>query len=209
MAQEAERLQKPTYTIDCNNTASHATWSRSELVDRLAQRNAFSVQYDTSGSAPRTDLLNPALSNDTVIRRLGEVTGFGWCNNFNFDVLLVTSGHSENTLGGHRSQHTDGDAFDFRPKNGEVSMPAAALPEGNTLQPENYIVNNPAATAAAVAILGFMDSVPNKYHQVITSDLAGNINEGHVLPGNYDWGAKTESTHLEHIHAGVNPAYQG
>ena len=200
MRHELDRLAQPPAT--CGSDGEPSSWSREILVDRLASMGAFTISADGI-SAARTDLLNPDLSKDNLIRETSELTEWATCNNVRFNVLDVNTGHSTTTLSGNTSYHVLGRAIDIRPYNGDQPMPAWSQQYGDDpLLPEQRIANNPQAADAARKILEFLNTRASHIQEEIWTDGATSITNGVAVP-NFSHGFDVDEVHHDHIHFGV------
>lgn len=199
MRSELDRLAKPT--THCMPEDDAAKWSRPVLVDHLAALGAFTIKYPYA-SAPRTDLLDPTMSTDSLVTATSSLTHMAECNNIRFNVLDVHTGHAEKTLTGNTSAHVQGLGIDVRPFNGDKPMIAWSGQKTDPQAPEQWIINNPQALQAANVILNFFTTHAADYQEVIWTDGSRTVKNGVNLP-NHTHGKVIDDTHHDHLHAAV------
>jgi hypothetical protein len=197
---EQQRLSSPPLRL-CDVSPDSIPWTRQELVNRLAQMDAFAVSFGRN-TASRSDLLDPGLSSESLVAATAELVHFAECNDFRFNVLLVNTGHARMTISGNVSQHVLGEAIDIRPMNGDEPMAAWDGNLDDLPAQHEMIVNNPQAHQAALAIMSHIATQQSSYHQVIWTDAPFAIIDGSRVWGAV-WSPEVAQTHTDHLHISV------
>jgi len=199
MRHELDRMKQAP--VGCKADDDPNAWSRETLVDRLAEMGAFTVTA-AFVSAPRTDLLDPNLSTEALVKETSQLTQWATCNNIRFNVLDIHTGHADATLSGNRSLHVMGRAIDIRPFNDDKPMPAWSAQDSDPQLPEQAIINNPQALSSANKVLDFLATQASGIQEEIWTDAKTSITNGRVVP-NFSHGQAVDANHHDHIHIGV------
>lgn len=189
MDSEVRRMADPGKL--CTPDIDPQSWSREELVKRLAGMGALTNKA-AFFSAPRTDLLNPALTTGGLIQETSLLTQQAACEGYGFSITMANTGHPPDSL------HKLGRALDIRPFGADNKpMPAWTGRRGagiaDPLLPQHWISNNPGAKANGLKIWNFLTK-STAVSETLWTDGPSPINPNTELG----------DLHHDHIHFGVS-----